>query len=324
MNLLSAVSRSRSLVLASLAFVAAARAASLPLNLSEVQDFNLVTWGNATLLNSDTEGRVAVGGNATFSSYSIGTHAAVANPTTGVLVVGGNLTAGHGSVSRGSIYVGGNYSGPGYSLNTAAGSVTASGLGNAVPFSFAAAKAAMEAKAQAYGAQAATGSSVLQWSTLTLSGMDPDVNVFNITAAQLAAASSLVINAPVGAHVLVNVSGAAVTFSNKGLSGAFSPYTTLFNFYQATSVSMSGIGVQGSILAPFANVNFQGGQMNGQLIANSFAGAAWGVGEMHHYTFANQEVPPASVPDAAGTIGLLAGGFGALAVWRRRGLSVRA
>lgn len=284
----------------------ATRAATI--NISEAQDFNLLTFGNTTLLNSDTEGRAAIGGNATFSSYSVGDHATNPSPTTGSLIVKGNLSATGGQVYNGSIYVGGSYSGPGYSLNSAAGSVTTYGLGNAVPFDFSAAQTALAAKSASYGAEAANGTSVLQWSTLTLTGTQTGlnaVNIFNITAAQLSAASCLVLNVAADSHVLINVSGTSVTFSNKGLQG-FDAENTLFNFYQATSLTMSGIGVQGSILAVNADVNFQSGQMNGQLIAKSFSGASWGVGELHNHAFENQvsSAPSnslAAVPDAAST-----------------------
>src|SRR5690606_40816713 len=98
---------------------------------------------------------------------------------------------------------------------------------------------------------------------------------------------------------------AAANFSNMGLFGVTST-NTLFNFHEATALSMSGIGVEGSILAPLADVSFISGQMNGQLIAKSFAGAQWGVGELHHHPFNNQPEPPVSVPDTAST-GLLLG-----------------
>jgi len=300
------------------------RAATI--NLSEAQGFNLLTWNNATLLNSDTEGRVAIGGNATFSSYSVGTQASNPTPATGSLVVGGNLSATGGQVYNGSIYVGGNYSGPGYSLNSAAGSVTSYGLGNAVPFDFSAAKTALTAKSLSYGAEAANGTSVLQWSTLTLTGTQTGLNalnIFNITAAQLASASSLVLNVAADSHVLINVSGTSVTFSNKGLSG-FDPENTLFNFYQATTLNMSGVGIEGSILAVNAAVNFQSGQMNGQLIAKSFSGASWGVGELHEHPLDNQLpslTPPSqsvAVPDTATTSVLVGLAFAMLLATRAR------
>lgn len=286
-----------------LASLAIASASAAPLNLSEAGNFNLLTWGSANLVNSDTEGRVAVGGNAVFSSYSIGTHAS-GLPTAASFVVGGDLIAGDGQVFNGSVYVGGAYAGPGYSLNSAAGSVTQFGMGSAVPFDFDAAEAALKAKSLAFGSEAETGTSLLQWSTLTLTGTNADVNVFNITAAELAGASSIVLDATAGSRVLINVSGGSATFSNKGLHG-FAPTLTLFNFFEATVLNMAGIGVEGSILAPLADVSFASGQMNGQLIAHSFSGASWGVGELHHHNFAPPaSEPPASVPDAVST-GLL-------------------
>lgn len=273
------------------------------IDISEAQNFNLLTWGNATLLNSDTEGRVAVGGSVSFNSYSVGGSVTNASPLTSSLIVGGNLTAGNGSVANGSIYVGGTYSGPGYSLNTAAGSVTSYGLGNAVPFDFAAAKTALSAKSLTFGAQSSTGTSILQWSTLTLTGSSSDLNVFNITAAQLSSASTLVLNVAANSHVLINVSGTSVTFSNKGLQG-FDANNTLFNFYQAGTLNMSGVGIEGSILAPLADVSFLSGQMNGQLIAKSFSGASWGVGELHNHPY-NNPTRPNVVPDTASTAVLM-------------------
>jgi choice-of-anchor A domain-containing protein len=295
-----------------------AHAAPLGLDISEAQDFNLLTWGNATFLNSDTEGRAAVGGNATFNSYSIGTHATVSDPLTGVLLVGGNLTAGDGQVFNGSIYVGGSYSGPGYNLNSAAGSVTSSGVGKTnLPFDFAAAQTALTAKSLAFGSETANGTSLIEWSTLTLTGTDASLNIFTIDAATLAAASTLTINVTAGSQVLINVSGTAVNFGNMGINGTFNADDTLFNFFDATSLTMSSIGIEGSILAPLADVTFLSGQMNGQLIANSFGGAAWGVGELHNYLFNNQ-TPPPSVPDSTNTAGLLLGALalGGLALQR--------
>lgn len=303
-------------VAATLAALAAPAVHAATINISEAQDFNLLTWGNASLINSDTEGRVAVGGNALFSSYSIGTHASNPTSTTASFVVGGNLAAGHGQVYNGSIYVGGTYSGPGYALNSAPGSVTQFGMGSAVPFDFGAAKTALTAKSLAFGTEAETGTSILQWSTLTLTGNNADVNVFNITAAELSGTSTLVLNATAGSRVLINVSGTSATFSNKGLQG-FSPTHTLFNFYEAAVLNMSGIGVEGSILAPLANVSFLSGQMNGQLIANSFSGASWGVGELHNHTFNNQTTTQ-SVPDAASTGLLVLGALAGAALLRRR------
>ena len=121
--------------------------------------------------------------------------------------------------------------------------------------------------------------------------------------------------------MLINVSGTAVDFSNLGMRGTFDLNNTLFNFYQAATLSMTGIAVNGSVLAPLASVSFTSGQLNGQLIASSFAGADWGVGELHNNIFNGQTQGPRSVPDAAST-GLLVlfglCGVQAAALWRRK------
>ncbi|HRE83881.1 MAG TPA: VPDSG-CTERM sorting domain-containing protein [Opitutaceae bacterium] len=287
-----------------LLLAAASVAPAGSIGLSEAGGFNLLVWGNATLLNSDTEGSVAVGGNASFNSYSIGTQSPAANSSTGVFVVGGNLTANNGQVSRGSVYVGGTYSGPGYNLTSAPGSGVSSGLGaGGLPFDFSSAQSALSGKSTAYAGFAANGLAQMDFSTLTLTGTDTGLNVFNITASQLASASGLAINAAPGSHVLINVSGSVADFSSKGIWGTFDRTQTLFNFYQATSLEMKNIGIEGSILAPFADVKFWSGQMNGQLIANSFRGETWGVGEMHQHPFVDQPSshPPQSVPDSGST-----------------------
>lgn len=295
--------------------VGASALQATPINISEAGGYNLVVFGNASLTNSDTEGRVAIGGNATFNNYSIGLQAPVSPATTAEFVVGGSLTAGNGQVYNGSVYVGGTFSGPGYNLNSAAGSVTQANLGATVPFNFSLAQTALTSKSLTFGAEAATGTSVLQYSTLTLTGTNSAVNVFNITAAQLASASTLQLSNVGSSIVLINVSGTTATFSNMGLSG-FTASNVLFNFYQATSLSLSGIGVEGSILAPFASVAFTSGQLNGQLIANSLSGAQYSEGELHNYLFNNQ--PNTSVPDSTGTGALMLIGLCGLVFVGRR------
>jgi choice-of-anchor A domain-containing protein len=290
--------------------VSAVSVQATAINLSEAGNYNLVTWGNATLQNSDIQGTVAAGGNVSFSSYSIGTAANNSAATDPSLVVGGNLTAGNGQVNNGSIYVGGSYSGPGYNLNSAAGSVTQSGMGSSVPFNFAAAQSALTAKSTSYGALAGNGSSVLSSSTLTLTGTDSSLNVFHISAADLAAASTLQINVAANSHVLINVSGTSVSLSNLGIFDSATANNTLFNFYQATTLLLASVGINGTVLSPFADVNFSVGQLNGPLIAKTFTGP----GELHVAPFNNQQ---GSVPDSASTAGLLIAGLGAVVLARK-------
>jgi choice-of-anchor A domain-containing protein len=44
---------------------------------------------------------------------------------------------------------------------------------------------------------------------------------------------------------------------------------TLWNFYEATSLTIEGIGVQGTVLTPFADITFNTGNVEGTLIGAS-------------------------------------------------------
>jgi len=230
------------------------------------------------------------------------------------LVVGGNLSASNGNVYEGSIDVGGTYSGPGYNINSASGSAVNSHLGSSgLPISFSAAFATLDSNSLVYGSEAANGSSVLQYSTLTLTGTNSSLDIFDISGSTLASASTVDIDAPSGAQVLINVSGTSDSMSNTGFGGTFNSDTnTLFNFYQATSLSLSGVGIDGSVLAPLANVTFNSGQLNGQLIAATFSG----YGELHEENFNNQVIR-VSVPESASTAELFGAALVAGACWEK-------
>ncbi len=277
-------------------------------NLSEADGYNLVTWGDATLKNSDTEGRAAIGGNATFGSYSVGNATGLADPARAQLTVGGTLDAsGGGQVKNGSVYVGGNYTSPGYNLHSALGSSTQSNLGKSnLPFDFDAAQAALMTKSTNWGALDATGSATMQWGTLTLEGTESGLNIFNIDAATLSLAHTFNILVPTGAKALINVSGAIADFSSKGIFGTHTAANTLYNFFEANQLDMAGIGVTGSILAPLADLNFTNGQVNGQVIVNSFQGADWGSGEMHNVLFEGDPDSPSPIPDTGSTLAMIA------------------
>jgi hypothetical protein len=77
------------------------------------------------------------------------------------------------------------------------------------------------------------------------------------------------------------VIGAADSIQNTGFSliGGIGADHVLYNFYGATSLTLSGVGVEGTILAPTAAVTFNNGAINGGMIAGSLVGS----GETHIY-----------------------------------------
>lgn len=112
------------------------------------------------------------------------------------------------------------------------------------------------------------------------SGSDKDarVEVFHLSSSDaqkaLAAGFWELNNVDAGATIVVNIGGGtkalggAVGFSNLDMS-AWKAWSTrtVFNFYEADTVVITGVAVQGSILAPYAIVDAENGQVQGQIIA---------------------------------------------------------
>ncbi len=289
--------------------------------LGVASDYNEFIFGNILQTNTDSEGRVAAGGNVGYEHMSVAANVKT-DPAIGDLVVGGNLNFSQGSVGylknnqdplyqKGSIYVGGtaNLYEVGY------GSLT---VGN--PIDFQAAQSYLTQSSAAWGALHANGTvtiNPLQHGSveIILTGYDPHLNIFNLSGQDVmkANAGSFRINTPPGATVLVNIDGSVSAMQNFGFffpvpeeEYDWDPFI-LYNFYQATSLDFGKIEIHGSVLAPFAEVQFSDGHIEGQLIAMSLTGT----GEAHDELFIGQ------IPEAA-TLLLLGAGFIGIALGRRR------
>lgn len=272
--------------------------------------YNVYVSGNlgsaAQPYTSDSEGAMAVGGNAFFRSFAVGgvnTHGAPA------LTVGGNLTYEAGTI-HGDAWVGGNASFPlNYGGTTVTGSLNVGTLGTAptqvggttttgagpVPLNFASVTADLQAASQflqsaAAIAQGTLGSVALLYGhQLHLTGTGTGINYFNLTDAQFAVlgSGSFTIDAPAGSTAIINVSGSSITVGSPGNFGFF--YNgigvdhVLFNFYEATTLAMQSF--DGSILAPLATVSYVNGQMNGTLMAANLSSTTWQNGEFHDDPF---------------------------------------
>ncbi|HEY2356230.1 MAG TPA: choice-of-anchor A family protein [Phenylobacterium sp.] len=275
------------------------------------QDYNLFVTGGMTMHSSDTEGRVAVGGDAALSSYSVG---AKASPNGVNLVVGGNLTAQGGS-TIGETIVAGQAS---YQNWSNAGLQPA---GTPLPVDFAAETARLGALSTLLNGYAANGSVAIPWSgQYSLTGTSAGLNVFDLDGALLSHTNTLTINLTPGSTALINVSGLADSFSNAGITIIGGDASSiLWNFADATSLSFSGINMLGSVLAPNANYTGGWGQLNGQLIVKSFRDAN-GATQINAVAYKGGllGLNPASVPEPA-TWTMMIAGFGAIgAVLRRR------
>jgi choice-of-anchor A domain-containing protein len=249
--------------------------------------FNIVTLGDQTASNTAVEGRLAVGGNATLTNYGIGSALPAGQEAQDTLVVGGDLHYTNGTVQRGNVAYG--------------GAATLSGVaiphGDArqdTPLDFAGLGALLRQRSQGWAALAANGTTTVNYwggptAQISLSGSDPQLNVFTLAGADLAAANSLQITAPAGSTVLINISGTTSRMQYMGISlSGVDRQHVLYNFAAATQLTLNGVGVQGSILAPDAAITFTNGAIDGTLIGASLSGP----GAARHAPFAGT-LPPA-------------------------------
>ncbi|MDF3127782.1 SdrD B-like domain-containing protein [Kiritimatiellaeota bacterium B1221] len=266
--------------------------------------FNALVFGNFDAIGGDTDGRLAVGGNSnTPSAYSVGIPikgdaiAPIIGSDTDMYIVGGDLNDGVWGVN-GNVVFGGTRTGDyRYQVNgnvtrqvipvtfDSNGNVPADGSG----ITFAELRAEMEARSALFGALDDQGVVSIDDSVpymLTLTGNDPNLNVFNVTAAQWSVTSSNInIEVPNGSTVLVNIHGTPVSIVNGGmvLSGT-SSRTTLFNYVDATEISTSGFTHLGSVLAPYADGDFSGGGIDGTAVFGGDVKTRNGF-EFHNFPF---------------------------------------
>jgi len=297
------------------ALLAATVFAATPASADTAKDYNVFVFNNFTASGSDVQGRLAVGGNATISGYSVGTNLAGSANKAANIVVGGKLTASngllfHGSAVAKSLSVSSNFWAPTGTIST-----------GSLPVNFSSEQLRLSALSTTLAAMKTTAGATggYQWGGYYLNTNASGLSVFNITAVA-ANNFSLTVTQP-GAVVLINVSGTSASFQNMGFSfSGIDASHVLFNFVDATSLTMNGVGFLGSILAPKADVTFNNGNMTGTLIAKSLMGG----GEFHLATFQGTLLDPpkpaqAAVPEPSSWTTMILGfGVAGFALRRRR------
>ncbi len=297
--------------------------------------YNAFVFGNFTESNTDSAGALAVGGNATLSSYTVAT-----NGSTGTnLVVGGTLTNTGGTVNgdaivagtadyttptitgkltattvnlhnsggsvTGGVFYTGTYTGPSFITHTSiTGPVS-------LPVDFAGTKTSLVSKSQGLAALTTNGTTVDTSNNVTFTGTSSGTNVFSITASQLASASIINVSVPTGGVSLINVTG-ATSDTMPNVSYNLTPTATLWNFNGVTSLTLTG-SANGSILAPNAAVSTSFGELFGTLVGNSLTGNL----ELHSAPFPT-DIPTGSPPPSPEPASLSVLGLGAVMLLKRR------
>jgi choice-of-anchor A domain-containing protein len=134
----------------------------------------------------------------------------------------------------------------------------------------------------------ANGHTTLSGTTLQLSGDGSNnVQIFSVSCSQFAQANSVrLTRVSSTTTVIINIGGSSsCSIKNKGFSG-FNPGYTVFNFPSATSLSCSGIGLPGTLLAPNANLlDPLNGNIKGHIFCKSWIAKHNGCIEQQWYPF---------------------------------------
>ena len=321
-------------------------------SLGEAADYNVVVLGDYHLINTDVEGKLAVGGNFTANTFGVGSKLR-GNSHGDTLVVGGDIDLSNGKVYGDAVYGGSATvtSDVGFEFRANDNTIIRrANLSQGTPLNFANLGQNLKDLAQriADAALGATYTKAIQpiagglattitgattsilyeqyGSDVTLAkftGTDPTENVFNVAAGELDTLKKLTFDVPETAKVVINVAGDAMDLGgfgfyfgdqdcNPGADRTVHMWcrdrsqNIIFNFAQASNLSISEVGWMGSILAPNADIEFNNGHINGTLIAGSLSGT----GESHLHLF-NSDEPSTSVPEPAGifALGLLGVGL---------------
>jgi choice-of-anchor A domain-containing protein len=289
--------------------------------------YNLVALGYGTTpgtisLSSDVGGRIAAAGrvlNAPEVGQSLinDPYAALADGY--LMVAGGGVGSGqHTNVqANGLIYAPGASSSQ-FNFNDG-GSLENTG---ASPIDFSSLSASLDEESLYLGSLLTTGEVLTEGQPGFPSGADPSwvvlygnsalVDVFDITAAQLASVNNpLDIDVPSGATVIIDVAGTSDSLGGGIYINGVQPSQTsnagadvLFNFDDATSVSLGG-QFTASMLAPFAVVTGNS-SIDGTIIAAQIADN----GEVHNAEFTGDlPSPPTAAAPEPGSLMLLASGM---------------
>ncbi|MFV0249438.1 MAG: choice-of-anchor A family protein [Bacilli bacterium] len=260
-------------------------------NLGIANDFNIYTLNDHTQSNTDSEGRVAVAGNATYNNYSIGSVLPV-SLTRFDLVVGGSM----------NITSGTNFSGNS-AISSLANVITYTMTNNngvlpqpmeATPIDFETTNDYLRCVSAGWAILIPNGTAEVEFGTLTLTGTDASLNIFTINGNNIAGSgfelqdlSGIDIVSPLGSTNLINISGDNFGFGSfqifrngvaaTGDDGKF----ILWNLFEVTTLLTCTTSVKGALLGPYASYVSGSTNIEGNLIVYDLSGAI----EAHNYLF---------------------------------------
>lgn len=292
------------------------------IDLGTAGEYSLFILSNLTITGNQEPGRVAVGGNAKLRSYTIGTK--VSDSTGNTLVVGGNVSSNIDPVATGNVVAGGTVNVPGWvdSSHIQEGSST-------LPVDFVYESQYLSNLSNELASLATTGTATSQYGGIYVTGDGTsEVQVINVSGSDLSNANwwASLSSIPDDAWIIFNVSGTDIDLTGGQWALVDWSDKIIFNLYQAQTLSINSITVQGTILAPYADVSASGATIAATLVAKSVSGslATLGQGFSNYDGGGGGGVTPGAAAPEPGTLLLMGSAlFGTVGWVRRRRKAVK-
>ena len=232
-------------------------------DLGAASDFNVFVLNDINQPSSDTEGKMAVGKDAELSNYSVG--AVLPQGSGDVLVVGRKLTYTSGRVYGNVVF--------GSFIDTTHWNLADGTIRQDSPIDFNAASNYLTNLSSQIAALDTNGSVTFEYGHLALKGTNQGLNKFSVDGSQLSQCNDFSVDVPSNSIVVINVSGKKISWKGGFELTGVTNNDVLMNFYEADTLHISNIGVNASILAPLATLEFPSGLISGQVVAYNVYGA---------------------------------------------------
>ncbi|WP_127529920.1 DUF7507 domain-containing protein [Paenibacillus kobensis] len=264
-------------------------------NLGIANDFNVFVFEDHIQSFVDSEGRVAVGGNAVYRNYGIGNKLTLST-TRNDLIVGGSMDIIGGTNFSGNSVISPTGAIINYTMTNNNG-VPGQPL-RQTPFDFEDAEFSLTCASSSWAAVAPNGTVSVNFGQIVLTGSDPSLNVFTIdgnnvagSGFSLSSVNGINIVTPPGSTVLINIAGTNIGFGNYSIfinGNTAIPSDgrlILWNLFEATTAFNLNLSIKGSVLAPSANWSAIGfGNIDGTIVARSLRNTT-GTLEAHNIPF---------------------------------------
>lgn len=292
--------------LALLGYTASLFAHAAPITLAEAKGWNAFIRQDFISQQSDSEGRLAVGGNAYLQSYSVNSFAL---PGT-ALQAGGRIEIKNGQI---------NGDAQAQAISQQSAGLTGS-FTQAEPSPTWAGQWQFLEQMSAWldGNSLGTFSTAERkpWGEIVLTGYGP-LGVFDLEADWFEGASSLRVSGfEPGATLILTIQGETLQLKNMDLSTVFDPFNVLINLPDALSIDIRNTSPHAHFLAPLAEVTGANGHITGTVVANQWNSSL----ELHSRPFRDYETgkpgPQTRQVPEPGALALI--GLGLLVLGMRR------